>query len=502
MSVPNNRIHLHIFRRDFRLKDNTALYEAWQSRKGSSSSSSSSSRPAFDKILGVFIFTPQQVTDKNNYRSQHAIQFMIESLQSLNKDMQDNLLLLYGDETDVLEQLLRNHEIVSVSWNRDYTPYSKKRDQSMKQTLDKHNIYHRSYHDLYLVPPAEGIIHPSSKPPTEVYTVFTPFYNAVAEELNKRTPEIKPSVTRGVEWLSLASLDIPKKMQISLDDALVRFVGGSLSAKVNVEGGREAGMYRLTKIKRGDFDKYGDCRDYLTYETTYLSAYLKFGCVSVREAYHAMKAAPSKKAGKDMVRELIWRDYYGHILNRYPRLLGEPYSKKFENIQWENDKKNWEAWKAGQTGFPIVDAGMRQMNETGYMHNRCRMIVSSFLVKLLRIDWRKGERYFAQQLVDYDVASNNGGWQDSAGSGAGAQPYFRIFNPWTQIEKYDIEGKYIKKWVPELDHLSGSEIRNWHKADIREKCRERAGNMEYPDPIIDYKKERKKTLAKFKKELN
>jgi deoxyribodipyrimidine photo-lyase len=176
MSTPNNRIHLHIFRRDFRLKDNTALYEAWQARKGSSSSSSSSSHPAFDKILGVFIFTPQQVTDKNNYRSQHAIQFMIESLQSLNKEMDDNLFLLYGDETYVLEQLLRNHEIVSVSWNRDYTPYSKKRDKGMKQILDKHHIYHRSYHDLYLIPPAEGIIHPASKPPTEVYTVFTPFY--------------------------------------------------------------------------------------------------------------------------------------------------------------------------------------------------------------------------------------------------------------------------------------------------------------------------------------
>lgn len=505
MSASQNRIHIHIFRRDFRLKDNTALYEAWQERKGTST------RPAFDKILGIFIFTPQQVTDKNKYRSQHAIQFMVESLQSLDKEM-NNLLLLYGDETDVLERLLqksknnknkKSPDIVSVSWNCDYTPYSKKRDKAMKQTLDKYNIYHRSYHDLYLVPPGEGIIHPSSKSPTDVYTVFTPFYNSVIEELNKRTPKIKPSATRGVEWISLkslVSLDIPDKMRITLDDALVRFTGESLSANVNVEGGRDTGMYRLSKIKRGDFDKYEDCRDYLTYETTYLSAYLKFGCVSVREAYHAMKSAPSKKAGKDMVRELIWRDYYGHILNRYPRVLGEPYSEKFKNIKWENNKKNWEAWKAGYTGFPIVDAGMRQMNKTGYMHNRCRMIVSSFLVKLLRIDWQKGERYFAQKLVDYDVASNNGGWQDSTGSGAGAQPYFRIFNPWTQITKYDPNGKYIKKWVPELKHLSIGEIQNWYKADIREKCRER--DIEYPDPIIKYKEERKKTLTKFKKELS
>jgi deoxyribodipyrimidine photo-lyase len=501
MIKSNNRIHLHIFRRDFRLKDNTALYEAWAGRKGSSASSES--RPKFDKILGVFIFTPQQVTDKNDYRSQHAIQFMVESLQSLNKEMDDNLLLLYGDETDVLEQLLGQDEIVSVSWNRDYTPYSKKRDKEMKKSLDKNNIYHQSYHDLYLVPPAEGFIHPSSKPPTGVYTVFTPFYDAVEEELNKRTPEIKPSVSRSIEWASLDSLNLPKKIMISLDDALVRFVGDSLSAKVNVEGGRDAGMYRISKIKQGDFDKYGDCRDCLTYETTYLSAYLKFGCVSVREAYHAMKSAPSKKAGKDMIRELIWRDYFGHILNRYPRILGEPYSKKFKKIKWENNRKNWEAWKAGKTGFPIVDAGMRQMNNTGYMHNRCRMIVSSFLVKLLRIDWRKGERYFAQQLVDYDVASNNGGWQDSAGSGAGAQPYFRIFNPWTQIEKYDSEGKYIKKWVPELEHLSGSEIQNWYKPKVREKCRDKfKDKLDYPDPIIDYKEERKNTLAKFKKELN
>lgn len=515
MTTTKSNIHIHIFRRDFRLKDNTALYECWNTQSGSTT-------PQFDKILGIFIFTPQQVTEKNNYKSEHAIQFMIESLQSLNHEMNDNLGVLYGDESDILKSLLKNKEIVSISWNRDYTPYSKKRDEKMRKIINSHRKdskdskdseqstisistpIARSFHDLYLVPPAEGFVYPSSKTPEDVYTVFTPFYKAVISELKKRNPQIKPSVSRSIEWTSLASLKHPpkKSQQITLSDALIKFVGKEASPKVNVEGGRDAGMYRLTKIKRGDFDKYTNCRDCLTYETTYLSAYLKFGCVSVREAYEAMNDAPSSNAGKNMIRELIWRDYFGHILNRYPRLLGEPYQEKFKNIKWRTNREQWEAWKAGRTGFPVVDAGMRQMNATGYMHNRCRMIVSSFLVKLLRMDWRKGERYFAQTLVDYDVASNNGGWQDSAGSGAGSQPYFRIFNPWTQAKDYDPNAEYIKQWIPELNDLSSEEILDWEKKATRERCREKYDSLDYPDPIIDYKEERKKTLEQFKKELN
>jgi len=510
--------HIHIFRRDFRLEDNTALHEIWETRKERYDTE-------IKRILPVFLFTPQQVTDKNKYKSTHAIQFMIRSLMSLDnaiskKTRGTSLVVLFGDEVDCLETLLSSQKdgkdgkdenrIVSVSWNKDYTPYSKKRDKRMETFLSKHKIPHESFHDLYLIPPGEGMVHPASKSPDEVYTVFTPFYKSARQLLKRHEPTRQSAqsaqstrytfaksphlaTTHGNHGKHKNNVSI-----LSLKDACKRFVGKEWTELLNVEGGRENGKARLEKIKRGQFSKYDKKRDQLTYETTYLSAYLKFGCVSPREAFHAMKA--SKGDSEAMIRELIWRDYYAHIMNKYPHVIGEPYYEKYKKFKWETRTKEFNAWKEGRTGFPVVDAGMRQLNETGYMHNRCRMIVSSFLVKLLRVDWRKGERYFAQQLVDYDVASNNGGWQDAFGSGAGAQPYYRIFNPWTQPQKYDKDAEYIKRWIPELRDVPADLILKWDDPKIREETRGEynLSKKDYPEPVIDYKTEREKTLSIYK----
>lgn len=514
--------HVHIFRRDFRLEDNTALYESWTSRNDQPEPEATPNKPnnPITQILPVFFFTPQQVTSKNSYKSHHAVQFMIRSLMSLDSAISKttrgaSLLTLFGDEVDCLNALISTlgDDLVSVSWNKDYTPYSKKRDKRMSAFLTKHSIPHESFHDLYLIPPGEGMVHPASKSPEEVYTVFTPFYKNARSLLKRHTPS--PSAQpkpRGIAFVSKtptirtsqasqASQSSQKVSSITLKDACKQFVGKDWTDLLNVEGGRENGEKRLQKIRRGQFAKFNSKRDQLTYETTYLSAYLKFGCISPRETFHAMKA--SKGDSEPMIRELIWRDYYAHIMDRYPRVIGSPYYEKYKAFKWETRTKEFNAWKQGRTGFPVVDAGMRQMNQTGYMHNRCRMIVSSFLVKLLRIDWRRGEKYFAQTLQDYDVASNNGGWQDAFGSGAGAQPYYRIFNPWTQPQKYDKDADYIKRWIPELKSVPAEKILKWDDPDVREQARKdySLSTKDYPEPILDYKTEREKTLKVFKATL-
>lgn len=515
--------HIHIFRRDLRLEDNTALSaipDINEHLNLNTEDDIHSSPRTIKQIIPLFIFTPQQVSDKNRYKSYHAVQFMIRSLSSLDKSIQtsfsSSLLTVYGDEVDVIRMLYNrlaktNAPLLSISWNKDYTPYSKTRDNKISQFLKKHNIINETYHDLYLIPPREGIVYPASKTPEDVYTVFTPFYRNARDILKRHPPHVHPTISQLSKFLksndarfisasSLSSLRLSN--QITLKEACKKFVGTEWvdPSQLNVEGGRENGVKRIQKIRRHQFEKYQSKRDQLTYETTYLSAYLKFGCVSVREAFYAM--LKSKGDSEAMIRELLWRDYYGHVMDRYPHVIGKPYYEKYEKFKWETSRtKEWNAWKEGRTGFPVVDAGMRQMNATGYMHNRCRMIVSSFLVKLLRIDWRRGERYFAQTLEDYDVASNNGGWQDAFGSGAGAQPYYRIFNPWTQAKKFDKDAEYIRRWVPELEKVPSELILGWDDEKKRATAREEYGITQkmYPDPIVDVKEERAITLAEYKR---
>ena len=237
---------------------------------------------------------------------------------------------------------------------------------------------------------------------------------------------------------------------------------------------------------------YESTRDFFTTKTTHLSAYIKFGCVSIREVYHAFK----KKFGLNhgLIRELIWREFFAHVLYCYPEVVGKSYQTKFRSLNWSQNKTNIEKWKTGMTGYPLVDACMREMNTTGYMHNRGRMTTASFLIKTLLIDWRVGEQYFAQQLTDYDIASNNGNWQGISGTGVDMKPYFRDMNPWIQSYKFDINAEYIKKWVPELEKVDASDIHNWNETYNNTKYKD----VNYPKPIVDYSKQKEKMLEMYK----
>jgi deoxyribodipyrimidine photo-lyase len=231
-------------------------------------------------------------------------------------------------------------------------------------------------------------------------------------------------------------------------------------------------------------------RDLLTYQTTFLSASIKFGCVSVREVYHTFQKSYGHKSG--IIRELIWREFFAHVLYAFPEVVGKSYQPRYRKIVWRKSTADFEKWKKGQTGFPIVDAGMRQMNETGYMHNRVRMIVASFLVKVLLLDWRWGEQYFSQQLTDIDIASNNGNWQGISGTGVDMKPYFRDMNPWIQSSKFDSEAEYIKKWVPELKEVPSSAIHKWDIEYMNYK------HIQYPKPMKNYQEQKEKMLEMYR----
>ena len=262
---------------------------------------------------------------------------------------------------------------------------------------------------------------------------------------------------------------------------------------IHVNGGRKNAKLILKKLKEmKDYDKF---RNELNIETTHMSAYIKFGCISIREVYHKLAKLYNKK--HPLIRQLIWREFYYHLNVGFIDRFGKSLKPKYDKIKWSKNETLFEKWTKGQTGFPIVDACMQQINNTGFMHNRGRLIVASFLIKNLHHDWRKGEKYFAQQLVDYDPFVNNGNWQWVSGSGADSQPYFRIFNPMSQSKNYDKEAKYIKKWLPNLESVPAKDLHDWpsnyKKYDLKD--------LKYYEPIIDYKKSRQVIIDKYKEAL-
>jgi deoxyribodipyrimidine photo-lyase len=301
---------------------------------------------------------------------------------------------------------------------------------------------------------------------TEVYKKFTPFYNKALMN--------KSHMARSVGSVSNFYKPLVKMNTINLTD---KYLSLELNPDIINNGGRENGKKILSQIP----EHYEKTRNVLSVSTSLLSPYIKFGCISVREAY--------EKFPEPIRRQLFWRDFYAHILYAFPK-LGHPVDPKYEKIEWDNNRTWFNAWTNGKTGFPVVDACMRQLNTTGYMHNRGRLIVASFLTKTLLIDWRLGEKYFAQNLVDYDVASNMHNWLWIAGGGADSQEYFRIFSPWEQSKKNDPDCVYIKQWVPELADVENRKIHNWYK-DFDKSV--------YVEPIVDYSEQKKKVLAAYKK---
>lgn len=448
---------LHIFRRDLRLSDNTALIEALKSSKA---------------VIPCFIFDERQI-ENNDYKSDNCIQFMARSLQELScelKERNGKLYLFYGIAEEVIAKLLTQLNIKAIFINRDYTPFSQKRDQNIEKICRGSNIDFYSYADTLLHEPEE-----ITKPNHQPYTVFTHFFKK-ASQLYVRVPQTKSFENYYQNSIPLEDKDILEKL-------LQRN-----NPKIFVKGGRIEALSLLNEIKNlGDYQAIRNIP--ALYGTTHLSTHNKFGTLSIREFY----AAIVKNFGKEhaLINELYWRDFFTHIVFHYPRVLGEAFNNKYTNIAWSRNEKYFRAWCDGQTGFPIVDAGMRELNTTGYMHNRVRMIVASFLTKDLHIDWRLGEKYFAQKLVDYDPAVNNGNWQWVASTGCDAQPYFRIFNPWLQQQKFDPHCLYIKHWIPELVSIPSKTIHELNKMEM--------GIMtNYPSPIIDHATESKKAKMMYK----
>ena len=325
-----------------------------------------------------------------------------------------------------MSRCLRELTIDAVIVNRDYTPYSRQRDKTLEKVCKIGSIPFYSFDDALLHPPEETL-----KKDGKPYTIFTPYFrNASKQEV------LPPMQNRGTHYFRGSipfAEDKPTLAELRVKNGLI--------------GGRSEALKLLTKL--GSLDQYGKLRDFPAEAySTHLSPYLKFTVCSPREVY----AAICHNLGPDhgLIRSLYWRDFFTSIAFFFPHVFKSAFHSKFDKLKWSNDREAFQRWCNGTTGFPLVDAGMREMNETGFMHNRVRMIAASFLIKDLHIDWRWGEKYFAQTLIDYDPAVNNGNWQWAASTGCDAQPYFRIFNPWTQQKKFDPECTYIKKWIAEL----------------------------------------------------
>ena len=461
-------MNIFLHHRDIRYQDNTTLNLMSKD---------------LDEIIPIFIFPPEQIDPKKNkYFSHNLVQFMCQSLQELNKNYKNkksNLQFYKGDNLEVLKEIHKKHKISNIGFNVDYSPYAKKRDSAIINWAKKENITVYNEEDMLLKELLNG--DTKSRNSGEPYKVFTPYMkylraNYQVEKVSKKVPKFSNKIIKTKH--SIKSKD--------LDDFYTK------NDNLNVKPGRKEGLSKLNQVK--EQKNYDKMRNFLTYNTTHLSAYINLGLLSIREVYHHCLEKLGKNNG--VITELYWRDFYYNILHFFPHVVGNSFKENYDKIKWRNDKKQFKAWCEGKTGFPVVDACMRQMNSSGFMHNRGRMIVASFLTKDLLIDWRWGEKYFATQLQDYNISANNGGWQWAAGTGTDSQPYFRIFNPWSQSKSYDIDCEYIKKWVPELKDIPNKDIHDWEKNHVNYK------DTQYLKPIVDHKKERLNTLAVYKKYIN
>ncbi len=452
---------LFIFRRDLRIVDNNGLNFLSELCKN---------------IYTIFIFTPEQVGSGNKYKSDNSVQFMIESLEDLAQQIRKQggqLHTFYGNNNKVIADCVKAWDINVVAFNLDITPYARERDDKIVKLCQKMQVFITYDHDYFLHEP--GSIRSGSG---GAYQKFTPYYDTAKT--------IKVNKPVGLKHLSLKSKDAHVPNKITLAHAFNRFTISNHD--ILVRGGRTNAIKQM-RIAAKNIKRYSSTRDDPNKPTSHLSAYIKFGCISIREVYNIFKSNHS------FTRQLYWRDFYANIMYEFPHVIGHSLNIKYDKIKWHNNEQWFNAWAKGETGIPIVDASQRQLITTGWTHNRCRMISSSILTKLLLIDWRKGERFYAQHLVDYDVANNNGGWQSSAGGGSDAQPYFRYFNPYLQSKQHDPDCEYIKKWIKELKDVPNEDIHNWNEAwENHKECG-------YPKPIINYIEQKEKSLKIYKQAL-
>lgn len=440
------KINIFWFRRDLRLEDNAGLYHALKSGL---------------PVLPLFIFDENilaDLTDKTDARVSFIHQTILE-LQEQLAALGSTFLIKYGTPQSVWQEILATYDIQTVFTNRDYEPYAKTRDAAIQTLLAEQEIGFKTYKDQVVFEANEV-----TKADKTVYTVFTPYSRKWRAKLTERTATNDASVSYYLQSYPTERYFQHFYQSSALPILTLENLGFSPSAI----------LIPSKTVARRIIRNYDTTRDFPAINgTSRLGIHFRFGTVSIRE-----KARNGQPLNDVFLNELIWRDFYAMILDSFPHVVSNAFRAKYDNIPWRTSAEDLERWKNGTTGYPIVDAGMRELNATGYMHNRVRMIVASFLTKHLLLDWRLGEAYFAEKLLDFDLASNNGGWQWASGSGTDAAPYFRIFNPESQTKKFDKEFKYIKKWVPEL------------------------GSFKYPKPMIDHKMARERCLAVYKKALN
>ena len=434
---------IFIFRRDLRAIDNAGLNYASAN---------------YDKVYPIFIFTPEQITI-NEYKSNNAVQFMIESIQEL-----PTVTCFYGSVIKVLKKLIVANKIDGIVVNEDYTPYAKKRDAGIAKLSKSLDIYFDKIKDVMLQPD-------NFKEDGTAYKIFTPFYNN--------------AVKKGVEKVS----GKPKNLKTLKGGLTAQQIKKFYSENKNiaVRGGRNSGIKILSNIKK--FKKYNSERNIPSINTTRLSPHLKFGTISVREAYYKFKSALTNN--NELIKQLYWRDFYLRIIDQFPDLKKSNTRPNFNKMKWGKNKKYLDAWKKGVTGYPLVDAGMREMNTTGFMHNRVRMVVATFLIYNLHLNWRDGEKYFSQMLVDSDVSNNNGNWKWIAGIESFSNDYYKAMSVTSQTLRFDPECEYIKKWVPELKDIDIKHILSWEKYSKE--------YSDYPDPIVDEKSTRAYMIQYMKK---
>lgn len=423
------------FRRDLRLDDNAGFYHALRSG---------------NQVIPIFIFD-EDILSKLEDKADKRVDFIhrtLEELKSQLKELGSDLMVFHGTPIEIYKKLISEYSVKAVFTNHDYEPYAQERDQQIEALLNEHGVRFQCFKDQCIFEKGEVL-----KDNGDPYTVYTPYSKKWKAKINDFYLRSYPTGKYFGNLLKFTADHFP-----SLNDM------GFKKTDVDIPS---------HEVELEIIRNYHNTRDIPSiHGTSRLSVHLRFGTISIRKL-----ARMAKETNGKFLNELIWRDFYMMILWHFPHVVEGAFRPKYDAIEWEKNESHFDAWCKGETGYPIVDAGMRELNETGWMHNRVRMVAASFLTKHLLLDWRWGEAYFAQKLLDFELSSNNGGWQWAAGSGCDAAPYFRVFNPELQTKKFDPDLKYIQKWVPEFQELT------------------------YPKPIVEHKFARERALDRYKSAL-
>ncbi|RSC95719.1 cryptochrome/photolyase family protein [Tenacibaculum singaporense] len=425
-----DKVSIFWFRRDLRLEDNKGLHEALQSG---------------NKVVPLFIFDEDIL--ENLPKNDARVTFIYETLQNLDEELkkhQSSLIVKKGKSLAIWEKLTEEFIIEAVYTNKDYEPYAIKRDKEVADFLASKGIRFNAFKDQVIFEENE-VLKNDGNP----YTVFTPYKNKWLQNFSEKrdTQEFTIDFANFYQFLS----EFRSLASIGFEESTIKVKPYNLS----------------------NLEVYDEVRDFPAKDkTSYLSPYLRFGLVSVRKMVRF-----ALTTNETFLSELIWREFFMQILYHFPKVVTQNFKQKYDAVPWRNNEEEFKKWCEGKTGYPMVDAGMRELNETGYMHNRVRMITAGFLCKHLLIDWRWGEAYFAEKLLDYDLSANNGNWQWAAGTGCDAAPYFRVFNPESQLKKFDKDLQYVRKWVKDFDELT------------------------YPQPMVEHKFARERAISTYKKAL-